>query len=95
MALKGNKGAYEEFVRSSVWADLKDIIKERITLNQNELEYESPNEDVWIDIRRVAASRAKLGELRYLEVLPKFLLSHYDELSKIEEEEEDGGTSKS
>jgi hypothetical protein len=93
VALKASKVAYEEFLKSSVWADLKDIIEERIALNVSELEYESPNEDVWIDIRRVAASRAKLGELRYLEVLPKFLLSHYDELSKIEEGEGNVGTS--
>lgn len=92
MALKASKAAYKEFVRSTVWADLKDIINERITINQSELEYQPLEEDVWIDIRRVASARAKLGELRYLLNLPKFLLNQYDELSKMkEEEEEDGG----
>lgn len=90
MALKSSKAGLEEFLRSSVWADLKDIISERIALNTEELEYESPNEDVWIDIRRVASTRAKLGELRYLKELPKFLLDRYEELSTIEEGEEDG-----
>ena len=90
MALKANKAAFEEFLRSSVWVDLKDIISERITLCLKELEYKSPNEDVWIDIRRVASSRARLGELRYLQNLPEFLAEQYDELSKIEEGEEDG-----
>ncbi len=91
MALKANKAAFVEFLRSSVWTDLKDIIDERIALNLQELEYESPNEDVWIDIRRVASGRARLGELRYLINLPEFLAEQYDELSKIEEGEEDGG----
>jgi len=89
VALKANKAAFEEFLRSSVWVDLKDIISERITLALRELEYESPNEDVWTDIRRVASARARLGELRYLENLPEFLADQYDELSKIEEGEED------
>lgn len=90
MALKANKAAFDEFLRSSVWADLKDIIEERIALNLKELEYESSNEDVWVDIRRVASTRARLGELRYLMNLPEFLAEQYDELSKIEEGEEDG-----
>lgn len=88
MALKATKIGLEEFLRSGVWADFKDIINERITLNQEELEYQGSNEDVWIDIRRVASTRAKLGELRYLLELPKFLLERYDELSKMEEEVE-------
>ena len=88
--LKANKAAFEEFLRSSVWNDLKDIIDERITLALRELEYESLIEDVWIDIRRVASARARLGELRYLMNLPEFLADQYDELSKIEEGEEDG-----
>ena len=92
MALKTNKQALTEFLSSSVWADLKDIIRERIALNVEELEYQSPDEDVWIDIRRVASSRAKLGELRYLLELPRFLLEKFDELSKLDEEvKEDGG----
>ena len=86
MALKATKIGLEEFLRSGVWADFKDILEERIKLNQDELEYQSLGEDVWIDIRRVASTRAKLGELRYLLELPKFLLKSYDELSKIEEE---------
>ena len=92
MALKTNKQALTEFLSSSVWADLKDIIRERIALNVEELEYQSSGEDVWIDIRRVASSRAKLGELRYLLELPRFLLEKFDELSKLDEEvKEDGG----
>jgi hypothetical protein len=92
VALKTNKQALTEFLSSSVWADLKDIIRERIALNVEELEYQSSGEDVWIDIRRVASSRAKLGELRYLLELPRFLLEKFDELSKLDEEvKEDGG----
>ena len=92
MALKASKSSLDEFLRSGVWADLKDIINERISLNREELEAENLNEDVWIDIRRVASIRARLGELQYLLELPKFLLERYEELSKIEEEgEEDAG----
>lgn len=92
MALKASKIGLEDFLRSGVWEDLKDIIEERIAINVQELEYESPNEDVWIDIRRVASIRAKLGELRYLLNLPKFLAEQYESISKMEEEgEEDGG----
>ncbi|MDI6785122.1 MAG: hypothetical protein QMD92_00275 [bacterium] len=93
MALKSSKIEYGEFLRSRIWADLKTIIKERIKSNTMELEYESPSEDVWIDIRRVASSRARIGELRYLSELPSFLLEKYDELFEIEEEgEEDART---
>ncbi len=88
MALKASRVELEEFLRSGVWADLKDILNERIAINQNELEREDMEEDVWIDIRRVASMRAKLGELRYLLELPKFLTEKYDELSKMEEEVE-------
>ncbi len=91
MALKASKVAYEEFLKSGVWSDLRDIINERIALNRDELEHEESDEDVWKDIRRVAKNRARLGELQYLLHLPKFLLEQYDELSKIEEGEEDGG----
>jgi len=91
VALKATKIGLEEFLRSGVWADFKDILEERIKLNQDELEYQSPGEDVWIDIRRVASTRAKLGELRYLLELPEFLLDNYEELSKMEEEVEEDG----
>ena len=91
MALRASKAAIDEFLRSAVWTDLKDIITERIALSQEELEVEDPSEDVWKDIRRVASARARLGELRYLLELPNFLLNSYEELSKIEEEEEDAG----
>lgn len=86
VALKANKGDYTEFLSSRVWADMKTIIKERISLNTEELEYENPGEDVWIDIRRVASTRARLGELRYLLELPGFLLEKHDEISNINEE---------
>ena len=86
MALKATKIGLEEFLRSAVWADLKDILDERIVINQNELDREDLEEDVWVSIRRDTALKAKLGELRYLLELPKFLLKSYDELSKIEEE---------
>lgn len=89
MALKAGKGALDEFLRSGVWADLKDIIVERIALSQEELECQNLNEDVWIGIRRDTALKARLGELRYLLELPKFLLERYDELSKMEEEVEE------
>lgn len=90
--LRASKAAFKEFVRSTVWADLKDILNERIAINQEELDAENLNEDVWIDIRRVASLRAKLGELRYLASLPKFLLDQHEELAKIEEGEKDDGT---
>ena len=93
MGLKASKVAVEEFLNSGVWADLRDIIGGRIAINQSELSREDLEEDVWIDIRRVASMRAKLGELRYLLELPRFLLEQYDELSKIEEGEGDGGQS--
>lgn len=90
MALKVSKDTLGEFLRSSIWSDLQDIIEERIALYVEELKYESPNEDVWVDIRRVAAARAKLGELEYLFNLPKFLFDNYDGLSRMEEEIEGG-----
>lgn len=88
MALKATKIGLEEFIRSGVWADLKDILNERIVINQNELNREDLEEDVWKSIRRDTALKARLGELLYLLELPKFLLEKYDELSKMEEEVE-------
>ena len=93
MALKSNKYSLEELLRSPAWADLKDILQERIRRTMDELEFSNLNEDVWISIRRMTALQARLGELRFLEVLPEFMLEHYEELAKIEEGEENGRSS--
>lgn len=93
MGLKSNKYALEELLRSPAWADLNDVLKERINRAVDELEYSDLNEDVWISIRRVTAAQARLGELRFLEALPRFMMEHYEDLAKIEEGEKDGRSS--
>jgi len=89
VALKASKIGLDEFLRSGVWADLKDILKERIAINQNELNREDLEEDVWIGIRRDTALKARLGELQYLLNLPRFLADQYEAISKMEEEGEE------
>lgn len=89
MTLKSSRYSLEELLRSSAWADLKDILHERIKRTMDELEYSNLSEDVWISIRRVTALQARLEELRFLEVLPNFMLEHFEDLSKIDKGEID------
>lgn len=91
MGLRASKQSFGELLSSAAWADICDILDERIEEAKAELLYESTNEDVWIDIRRVAKNRARLGELLYLREIPKFFFEHYDELERIEEGEKDAG----
>jgi len=92
VALKSSKVTIEEFLRSSVWADLKDILKARVELNRKEITYEPiDDESVWVDVRRTASARARLGELGFLLRLPEYLLEQWEVIHEMEEEVDKDG----
>jgi len=83
--LKASKIQFEEFSKSSVWQDLKDLLRARRDSIRDDLE-EGVKADVSpdIEVRECARMRGQAEELKFIIGLPEFIVSNYDNLSEEE-----------
>jgi hypothetical protein len=75
---RASKRAYEEFVKSLVWEDLRQLLSDRLMLVRNDLEADTlPQETQKL--------RGEAASIRFMLALPDRLISEYDSLIKEEE----------
>lgn len=75
--LKASESTYKEFVKSSIWDDIKAVLTTRLELIRDDLEYNADNID---------ELRGRAKELRFLLNLPQYIIDNYTRLSEIEKE---------
>lgn len=88
--MRASKLQFEEFSKSLVWQDLRDLLIVRRNSIRDDLE-EGVKADVSpdIEIRESARMRGQAEELKFILGLPEFIVNSYDNLSEEEDEKDD------
>ena len=76
---RASKRAFEEFVKSAVWDDFRQLLTDRLMLIRNDLEGDALLEDV-------QKLRGEAASIRFVLSMPNRFISEYDNLMKEEEE---------
>lgn len=77
-----SKATYEDLMRHPAWNDVL------VTLSARRMEYSRVLETEANTIEEFKSLQAAIGEIRFMEAMPQWVIDNYDKISEMEDTDE-------